>query len=122
MNNSGQSVAACADFYKLSPENILIAHDELDLPAGTTRLKFEGGHGGHNGLRDIFAHLNTPAFYRLRIGIGRPTTNHPVVDYVLHRPTKEEKNLIDQSLLSVEKILPDVLSSNIEHAMKMLHT
>jgi PTH1 family peptidyl-tRNA hydrolase len=122
MNNSGQSVAACADFYKLLPENILVAHDELDLPVGTTRLKFEGGHGGHNGLRDIFAHLNSPKFYRLRIGIGRPTAHHPVVDYVLHRPTKEEQTLIDQSLLSVEKILPDVLSGNIEHAMKVLHT
>lgn len=88
MNLSGQSVKALSTYYKIGIENILVAHDEIDLPTGDIRLKFDGGHGGHNGLRDIIRHFNTNRFHRLRIGVGRPTHSHEVVNYVLHAPKK----------------------------------
>jgi len=122
MNLSGQSVKAVSNFYKISPEHILIAHDEIDLPVGTVRLKQGGGHGGHNGLRDIIQHLGTPNFYRLRIGVGHPGDSKEVVDYVLKRPGKAERLEIDFALQRAEKILPLVLSGEFQKAMHELHT
>jgi PTH1 family peptidyl-tRNA hydrolase len=98
MNRSGQAVAALARFYRISPADMLVLHDELDLPAGALRLKFGGGLGGHNGLKDIAAHFGTQDFWRLRIGIGHPGDRNQVVDYVLKKPRGEERILIDEAL------------------------
>lgn len=122
MNLSGQSVAALMKFYKISPASILIAHDEIDLPAGEIRLKFDGGHGGHNGLRDIISHLNTKQFYRLRIGVGHPGNSKDVVDYVLHPPKKSEREQIDSSLEKADAVLPFLLRGEFPKAMQTLHT
>lgn len=122
MNLSGQSIRAVANFFKISPQNILIAHDEIDLPPGDTRLKFDGGHGGHNGLKDIINHLHIKQFYRLRIGVGRPTHSRDVVDYVLHPPKKSERDLIDQSLQQAIQVLPLVMQGEMQKAMHKLHS
>lgn len=94
MNRSGQSVGRVARYYKLQPEEILIVHDELDFSVGVVKLKKDGGHAGHNGLRDIIAHLGSKDFYRLRIGIGRPPAGKEVVDFVLSAPSKKESELM----------------------------
>ena len=98
MNLSGQSVQACMNYHKIPHDAILIAHDEIDLPVGTIKLKFDGGDGGHNGLKDIIRHLNTRLFYRLRIGVGRPTQNTDVVDYVLDPPSKADRIKINEAM------------------------
>lgn len=98
MNRSGQSVAALARFFRIAPAEILVVHDELDIPPGQLRLKFGGGLGGHNGLKDITAHLGTQDFWRLRIGIGHPGDRNEVVNFVLKPPRREESELIDASL------------------------
>jgi PTH1 family peptidyl-tRNA hydrolase len=98
MNLSGQSVGKVARYYKVLPEEMLVAHDELDLAVGVVRLKLDGGHAGHNGLRDIIAHLDSRAFYRLRIGIGRPSAGKPVADYVLSTPSTSESLLLSDSI------------------------
>ena len=98
MNRSGQSVAALARFYRIAPAEILVVHDELDIPPGQLRLKFGGGLGGHNGLKDITAHLGTQDFWRLRVGIGHPGDRNEVVNFVLRPPRREESALIDASL------------------------
>lgn len=98
MNCSGQSVAALARFYRIPPADMLVLHDELDLPPGALRLKFGGGLGGHNGLKDIASHLGTQDFWRLRIGIGHPGDRNQVVDYVLKKPRREERDLIEEAL------------------------
>ena len=98
MNRSGQSVAALARFYRIAPAEILVVHDELDIPPGQLRLKFGGGLGGHNGLKDITAHLGTQDFWRLRVGIGHPGDRNEVVNFVLKPPRREESTLIDASL------------------------
>ena len=98
MNRSGQSVAALARFYRIAPAEILVVHDELDIPPGQLRLKFGGGLGGHNGLKDITAHLGTQDFWRLRVGIGHPGDRNEVVNFVLKPPRREESALIDASL------------------------
>jgi len=98
MNRSGQSVAALARFFRIAPEEILIVHDELDLPPGSIRLKQGGGNGGHNGLKDIQAHLGTPDFWRLRLGIGHPGDRNEVINYVLKAPRREEQELIDRAI------------------------
>ncbi len=92
MNRSGQSVGKVARYYKLSPEEILVVHDELDFNVGTARLKQNGGHAGHNGLRDIIAHLGSKEFYRLRVGIGRPRGGRSVADFVLSNPSISERD------------------------------
>ena len=120
MNNSGQSVRAVADYYKIPYESILVLHDEIDLPAGTVRLKWEGGHGGHNGLRDIIQHLGTRAFHRLRIGVGHP--GQQVVDYVLQAPTKVERQQIDSALKEAEHVLPWIMAGYYQKAMNELHS
>ncbi len=98
MNASGRSVGALAQFYKIAPAEILVAHDELDLQPGTARLKLGGGHGGHNGLKDIIAHLGSRDFWRLRIGIGHPGERAEVVNFVLNDPRREERELIDAAM------------------------
>ncbi len=122
MNLSGQAVSALANYYKISPNAILVAHDEIDLPVGDIRLKFDGGHGGHNGLRDIIRHLNTNQFHRLRIGVGHPGVSREVVDYVLKPPKKSEREQIDAALHEAEQTLPELLSGQFQKAMHKLHT
>lgn len=122
MNLSGHSVRALADFYKIEPPQILVVHDDLDLPTGTAKIKRGGGHGGHNGLRDIITQLHTPDFYRLRIGIGHPGQKELVLDYVLQKPNKSEQQQIDDAITSALIIIPDMLDGHFERAMQKLHT
>ena len=122
MNDSGKAVAALCRFYKIQPDQILVVHDELDLPPGIARLKLGGGLGGHNGLKDIAAHLATKDFWRLRIGIGHPGDKHEVVDYVLHPPRKEEAPLIDQAIHRSLEVWPLIAQGNCQAAMLKLHT
>jgi PTH1 family peptidyl-tRNA hydrolase len=121
MNNSGRSVQACMNYRKLEPREILIAHDDIDLPAGVVRLKFDGGDGGHNGLKDIISHLNTKQFYRLRIGVGRPLHGE-VVDYVLTTPSKADRQKIDAAIQQAHDVLPLILQGELAKAMQALHT
>ena len=123
MNRSGQSVAALARFYKISPEQILIAHDELDIPAGSARFKKGGGHGGHNGLRDIVPALgNSSGFHRLRIGIGHPGHASRVSGYVLSAPSAEDRQKIDASISEALAALPLLLDGDDTKAMTRLHS
>lgn len=122
MNLSGQAVIACADYYKISPRSILIVHDDIDLPPGDTRLKFDGGHGGHNGLADIISHLNTKQFYRLRIGVGHPSKNENFVDYVLHPPQKIEREQINLALQKAHSVIPLIMDNQMQKAMQTLNT
>jgi PTH1 family peptidyl-tRNA hydrolase len=122
MNLSGQSVQAVANFYKIPAHAILVAHDEIDLPVATVRLKLDGGHGGHNGLRDIISHLSTKQFYRLRIGVGHPGNSALVVDYVLHSPSKTDRSKINTALLDAKSILPLLLDGEYQKATQQLHT
>jgi len=121
MNLSGQSVQALAKYYKIEPENILVAHDEIDLPIGEIRLKFDGGHGGHNGLRDLINHFGNK-FHRLRIGVGHPGNSKLVENYVLHPPKKEERVLIDHAISKAEKVIPLLLDGEFQRATMALHT
>lgn len=121
MNRSGQSVAALARFYKIAPEQILIAHDEIDLPAGQIKLKYAGGHGGHNGLRDIHAHLGTPNYWRLRIGVGHPGNKDQVADYVLHAPSKVDREKIDFIIDEARRQFPTLLRGDATAVMNHLH-
>jgi PTH1 family peptidyl-tRNA hydrolase len=122
MNLSGQAVQALATYYKIPPQQILIAHDEIDLPTGSIKLKFDGGHGGHNGLRDIIRHLNTNQFHRLRIGVGHPGTSAEVHNYVLSPPKKAEREQIDQALEKAEDLLSLILKGQYQKAMLELHS
>lgn len=123
MNRSGKAVAAIAGFYKIPPEQILIAHDELDIAPGTARFKRGGGHGGHNGLRDIIPALgNNPDFYRLRIGIGHPGHASRVTGYVLGAPTAEDRARIDASIEEAIRALPLLLDGEEVKAMTRLHS
>ncbi len=122
MNQSGRAVAALARYYKLVPEQLLVAYDDLDLPDGVARLKFSGGHGGHNGLRDIEKAVNSRDFHRLRIGIGRPADSAQVVNYVLNRPGREEFERISASILKSLDVMDDYLHGDRDRAVKNLHT
>jgi len=123
MNRSGQSIQAMAKFYRLTPEQVLLAHDdELDLPVGVAKLKTGGGHGGHNGLRDTIAALATPNFQRLRIGIDHPGDRNLVVNYVLKSPSKIEREKIDDAIYEATRVLPDILSGDFAKAMNQLHS
>lgn len=122
MNASGRSVAAIANFYKISPASVLVVHDELDLPPGAAKLKKGGGHGGHNGLKDITAALGTPDFWRLRLGIGHPGDRNAVVNYVLHQPSHDDMLLIEQATDASLAVLPPLLAGRFEDAMLKLHT
>lgn len=121
MNDSGIAVLAAAQFYKIAPEEILIAHDELDFPSGQIRLKFNGGHGGHNGLRDIIQRLHSHHFLRLRIGIGHPGHKDKVTPYVLGKPSTEERKRIQESLENSMAVLPNMMKGDIDEAMRELH-
>lgn len=122
MNASGKAVAALAHYYKIFPEQILIIHDELDLPPNTAKLKKGGGHGGHNGLKDIAAALGTTDFWRLRIGIGHPGDRNEVVTFVLKTPLKDEQTAINQCIDDSMQIVPYLLNGDFEAAMLKLHT
>ena len=124
MNRSGQAVAALARFYKIAPAEILVVHDELDLPPGGIRLKQGGGNGGHNGLKDIQAKLGTPDFWRLRLGIGHPRTlglAQEVVDFVLHQPRKEELPDIEHALARCLLAWPKLAAGDFAGAQQQLH-
>jgi PTH1 family peptidyl-tRNA hydrolase len=121
MNRSGQAVQAMAQFYKLTPDRILIAHDELDLPAGTVRMKAGGGHGGHNGLRDIHKVLGD-SYLRLRIGIGHPGDKNLVLNYVLGRPSRDDDEAIHDALDDARSAVETWLTRGWERALTELHT
>ncbi|VAW68314.1 Peptidyl-tRNA hydrolase [hydrothermal vent metagenome] len=121
MNRSGLAVHKLASFYKIPTENILVAHDELDLEPGTARLKTAGGHGGHNGLRDIIAQMGKE-FHRLRIAIGHPGHRDQVSDYVLHRPAKDEQISIENSIDDALRVLPLLAEGSWEKAVHRLHS
>lgn len=121
MNRSGQAVYKLASFYKIPVDQILVAHDELDLDPGTARLKTAGGHGGHNGLRDIIAQMGKE-FHRLRIGVGHPGHRDQVVDYVLHRASKDEQIAIDNAIDDALRVLPLLAEGSWEKAVHRLHS
>lgn len=125
MNESGRAVGALADFYKIAPQDILIAHDELDLPPGGIRLKF-GGSASGNGVRSIISRLGTREFWRLRIGIGHPrelaASEQEVVDYVLHAPRLEEQRAIDEAIARADDAWPLIAAGDMQAAMLRLHT
>lgn len=122
MNLNGASVRALAQFYDILPHEILIAHDELDLAAGDLRLKTAGGHGGHNGLRDVIAQLQSNDFHRLRIGIGHPGHKDLVSDYVLSKPSVADREKITLAITRALTELPLILAGNFAVAMNRLHT
>jgi PTH1 family peptidyl-tRNA hydrolase len=122
MNASGRSVVALALFYKILPSEILVVHDDLDLPPGVARLKIGGGHGGHNGLKDIIAHLGNKDFWRLRIGIGHPGDRIEVSSYVLNDPRSDELELIDAAMNKAQDIAHLVIEGKTEAAMLKLHS
>ncbi|MCX7563157.1 aminoacyl-tRNA hydrolase [Xanthomonadaceae bacterium XH05] len=122
MNRSGQSVVAALRYFKIEPEQMLVAHDELDLPAGTARLKFDGGHGGQNGLRDIVAHLGHGRFHRVRIGIGHPGSKDKVTPWVLGPPGKDDEAAIARAIDDALDVLPQMVAGDFNDAMKRLHT
>ncbi len=122
MNRSGVAVSALAKFYRIEPADMLVLHDELDVPPGALRLKFGGGLGGHNGLKDITGHLGTQDFWRLRIGIGHPGDRNQVVDYVLKRPRIEERELIDAALDRALAAWPALAQGDYPVAMQKLNT
>ncbi len=121
MNKSGEALAPFAKFYQIEPQNILVVHDEIDLPPGCVRLKTGGGHGGHNGLRDIIRHLGSSDFHRLRIGVGRPENQNEVIDEVLKRPPLAEFKLIDEALDKVMLQWNLIQEGNLDAAMNVLH-
>ncbi len=122
MNLSGKSVTAAQRFWKIEPEQTLLAHDELDLPPGVARLKFDGGHGGQNGLRDTIRLLGHGRFHRLRIGIGHPGHKDRVVPWVLGRAGKDDDVLIGRAIEDAIDVLPLAVSGDYSEAMKRLHT
>jgi peptidyl-tRNA hydrolase, PTH1 family len=122
MNASGRSVGAIAQFYKIAPAEMLVVHDELDLPPGVARLKMGGGHGGHNGLKDIIAHLGTKDFWRMRLGIGHPGERDEVSNYVLNNPRSEELVLITDAMQKAQSIAHLIIEGRIEAAMLKLHS
>ena len=121
MNKSGAAVQAVAAFYRIAPTEMLVVHDEIDLPPGVVRLKQGGGHGGHNGVRDVIAQLG-PEFWRLRIGVGHPGSKDQVIDAVLDRAPAAEQRLIDAALERALAALPDLMRDGAQKAMHRLHT
>ena len=122
MNLSGKSVAAALRYWKIEPEQALLAHDELDLPPGVARLKFDGGHGGQNGLRDTIRLLGHGRFHRLRIGIGHPGHKDRVVSWELGRPGSDDDILINRAIDDAIAVLPLAVEGDFNEAMKRLHT
>ena len=122
MNHSGRAVTAALRYWKIEPEQMLVAHDELDLPPGTARLKFDGGHGGQNGLRDIMALLGHGRFHRLRLGIGHPGHKDKVTPWVLGRPGRDDEAALLRAIDDALAVLPLAVAGDINEAMKRLHT
>ncbi|WP_302173029.1 aminoacyl-tRNA hydrolase [uncultured Hydrogenophaga sp.] len=122
MNLSGKSVGSLARFYKIAPEEVLVVHDELDLPPGEVKLKKGGGHAGHNGLRDIHAQLGSPEYWRLRIGIGHPGNKNEVANWVLKKPSPDDRIAIDQALDRSLRALPHLLAGAMDRATPLIHT
>lgn len=127
MNLSGESVGPLCRFHKITPQEVLVVHDELDLKPGTARLKQGGGNGGHNGLKDIQSHLSSPQFWRLRFGIGHPRdlpgdkAKMDVADYVLKKPSSEEQSKIDQAIDKALRTLPLFIKGDVQNAMQAIH-
>jgi peptidyl-tRNA hydrolase, PTH1 family len=122
MNLSGKSVGALAKFFKIAPEEILVAHDELDIVPGEAKIKLGGSHAGHNGLRDIHAQLGTDQYWRLRIGIGHPGVKSEVIHWVLKKPSPEHRSGIDETIARSVLALPHFISGDMEKAMGVVHT
>jgi peptidyl-tRNA hydrolase, PTH1 family len=122
MNHSGLAVQTVCQFYRIQPHEILVAHDELDLPTGRIKLKTGGGHGGHNGLRNIISQLGTTDFHRLRVGIGHPGHKDLVLNYVLSKPSQSDKQLIVDSIDKALAVIPLLSAGDIALAMNQLHT
>jgi PTH1 family peptidyl-tRNA hydrolase len=127
MNLSGESVGPLCRFHKITPQEVLVIHDELDLKPGMARLKQGGGNGGHNGLKDIQSHLSSPQFWRLRFGIGHPRdlpgdkAKMDVADYVLKKPSSEEQSKIDQAIDKALRTLPLFIKGDVQNAMQAIH-
>lgn len=122
MNKSGLAVAAALRYYKIESTNCLVVHDDLDLSPGTARLKFDGGHGGNNGLRDIIAQLGHGQFHRLRLGIGHPSDRSRVIDWVLGKPAAADEEAITDAIVRALNILPLAVAGQFDTAMQLLHT
>lgn len=122
MNLCGKSVAGLARFFKIQPEEILVAHDELDLPPGEAKLKLGGSHAGHNGLRDIHAQLGSDRYWRLRLGVGHPGVKAEVVHWVLKKPSLDHRIAIDQTIDRAIKALPHLLTGSMDKATMQIHT
>lgn len=122
MNASGASVGAALRYWKIAPEEMLVVHDDLDLPPGAARLKFDGGHGGQNGLRDLFAHIGHGQFHRLRLGIGHPGHKDRVTGWVLGKPSATDEAAIIDAVARSLDVLPLAVAGDFNEAMKRLHT
>ncbi|PIY28754.1 MAG: aminoacyl-tRNA hydrolase [Comamonadaceae bacterium CG_4_9_14_3_um_filter_60_33] len=122
MNLSGKSVASLANFFKVSPQEILVAHDDLDIAPGEAKLKLGGSHAGHNGLRDIHAQLGSDQYWRLRLGIGHPGSKAEVLNWVLKKPSLDHRIAINQTIDRALKALPYFLSGDMEQATRLVHT
>lgn len=122
MNHNGQAIQATAHFYKIKTDEILIVHDDLDLPVGTAKLKTGGGHGGHNGLRNTLSHLKSSSFHRLRIGIGHPGHKDQVHNYVLSKPSLADKQAIQDAIDRALAIIPQAITGKLALAMNRLHS
>ena len=121
MNCSGQPIRGMLDYYRLRTNQLLVAHDEIDLPPGTVRLKEGGGHGGHNGLRDIIKHCGNE-FLRLRLGVGHPGEKHKVTNYVLKRGSADIEAAVERNIDDAAAVMPELVDGNVGAAMKKLHT
>ena len=122
MNESGRAIIAALNYWKLAPEELLVVHDDLDLPPGAARLKFDGGHGGQNGLRDIMAQLGNGRFHRLRIGIGHPGDRDRVTPWVLGNPSAADEDAMLDAIARARDVLPLAVGGEFNEAMKRLHT
>ena len=123
MNHSGRSVSTLCKFFKIEPQNLLVAYDEIDFDVGVTRFKEGGGHGGHNGIRDIISALGGQnGFYRLRIGVGHPGHKSMVANYVLSPPSRTEAQIIMSDIEEAIRVIPKAVAGEWEDAMKLLHT
>jgi PTH1 family peptidyl-tRNA hydrolase len=122
MNKSGIAVVSALRYYKIEPDECLVVHDDLDLDPGVVRLKFDGGHGGQNGLRDIMAHLGHGKFHRLRVGIGHPGVRDRVTSWVLGRPSTQDEDAMLDGIARALDVLPLAVDGRFNEAMKRLHT
>jgi PTH1 family peptidyl-tRNA hydrolase len=122
MNLSGQPVQMLAGFFKIKPDEVLVVHDELDFAPGTARLKQGGGIAGHNGLKDISQRLASHDYWRLRLGVGKPPAGREGADYVLEKPTAEERSAIDAAIAKSLELMPQMLAGDMQSAMNKLHT